>query len=294
MIDARGSVGSTADSALSSAAMSRGQNLKRTLKRRLQGAGLLDFARLGVQLTSMALDVRRLPTSVAALPWFVRTWREYAALAGTAPRVIDAYPCLTDRHESAGAASGHYFHQDLWAARKVFESRVTEHVDVGSRMDGFAAHVASFTKLVYVDIRPLTVQGHPNITARTGSVLDLPFDDRSLRSLSCLHVVEHVGLGRYGDPLDPRGTLKALAELQRVVAPGGDLYLGLPVGRERVCFNAHRVHAPCTVLDAMNRLELVEFSAVNDAGDLERNTTPEQFAGADYACGLFHLHRRRG
>ena len=57
-------------------------------------------------------------------------------------------------------------------------------------------------------------------------------------------MAEHIGLGRYGDPLDPLGTRKAAAELQRVLAPGGQLLFSLPVGRPRVEFNAHRVHDP--------------------------------------------------
>lgn len=253
---------------------------------------MLDLARLGLQASALVLDLRKLPSTAASLPWFVRSWREYAAMSGESPRVRDAMPCLTDRGDSAGAASGHYFHQDLWAARKVHASGVASHVDVGSRVDGFVAHVASFTEVTYVDLRPLEAKGHPHIKARVGTVLGLPFDDRSVRSLSCLHVIEHIGLGRYGDPLDPDGTLKALAELQRVLAPGGDLYVGVPVGRERVCFNAHRVVSPRTVLRALGELELVEFSAVDDRGDLARDARPDDFEGADYSCGLFHLTRR--
>ena len=192
---------------------------------------------------------------------------------------------------SAGSASGHYFHQDLWAARKVHASGVAEHIDVGSRVDGFVAHVAAFADVVYVDLRPLEARGHEHIKARVGTVLGLPFADRSVRSLSCLHVIEHVGLGRYGDPLDPDGSRKALAELQRVVAEGGSLYLGVPVGRERVCFNAHRVLAPRTIVRALDELTLVEFSAVNDAGDLVRDARPDDFETADYGCGLYHFIR---
>lgn len=272
--------------------MSGTTGFRQSVKRGLHATGLLDLARLGMQVSGMVLDLRKLPGTVAGLPWFVRSWREYAAMGGAAPRVSDAYPCLDDRGDSAGSASGHYFHQDLWAARKVHASGVAEHVDVGSRVDGFVAHVASFTDVVYVDLRPLEARGHPNIKARVGTVLGLPFDDRAVRSLSCLHVIEHIGLGRYGDPLDPHGSLKALAELQRVVAAGGDLYLGVPVGRERVCFNAHRVLSPRTILGAMNELSLVEFSGVDDRGDLVRDTEPSAFENADYACGLFHFTRR--
>lgn len=272
--------------------MSGTTGFRGAVKRGLHAAGLLDLARLGMQVSGLALDLRKLPSTAAALPWFVRSWREYSSMGGASPRVRDAYPCLTDRDDSAGSASGHYFHQDLWAARKVHDSGAAEHVDVGSRVDGFVAHVASFTEVTYVDLRPLEAKGHPHIRARVGTVLDLPFEDRAVRSLSCLHVIEHIGLGRYGDPLDPEGSLKALTELQRVVAPGGDFYLGVPVGRERVCFNAHRVLSPRTVLRTMDELSLKEFSAVDDHGDLHRDAEPSAFEGADYACGLFHFTRR--
>ena len=272
--------------------MSATAGFRHAVKSGLRAAGMLDLARLGVQLSSLVLDLRRLPSTVTSLPWFVRSWRAYEALGGAALRVRDVQPCLDDRGDSAGSASGHYFHQDLWAARKVHASGVAEHVDVGSRVDGFVAHVAAFTDVVYVDLRPLEAKGHAHIKARVGTVLALPFDDRAVRSLSCLHVIEHIGLGRYGDPLDPDGSRKALAELQRVVAVGGDLYLGVPIGRERVCFNAHRVLSPRTVLGALDELTLVEFSAVDDAGDLVRDARPDDFERADYSCGLFHLTRR--
>src|SRR3954454_20739809 len=111
----------------------------------------------------------------------------------------------------------HYFFQDIWAARRVAERRPPRHVDVGSRVDlvGFLTAIAPVT---FVDIRPLEadVEGLESVA---GSVLSLPFEDGSLPSVSCLHVAEHIGLGRYGDPLDPGGTRKAADELQRVLAP---------------------------------------------------------------------------
>jgi SAM-dependent methyltransferase len=119
-----------------------------------------------------------------------------------------------------------------------------------------------------------------------GSVLDLPFADGSLESVSCLHVAEHIGLGRYGDPLDPLGTRNAAAELRRVLAPGGQLLFSLPVGRPRVESNAHRVHDPLEVRSWFADLELVEFAGVDDAQVFRRHRSLDELAGSTYACGM--------
>ncbi len=235
-------------------------------------------------------ELRTLPAVLAEVPWFLRTRREYKRRTGERVPVLDTHPAFLDRRASAGSAKGHYFHQDLWAARRVFESRAPEHIDVGSRVDGFVAHCACFTKVTYVDIRALDANV-TNLRSVVGSVVALPYADRSVASLSSLHVVEHVGLGRYGDPVDPDGSMNAMRELARVVAPGGNLYFGIPVGRERVCFNAHRVLSPHTVRSAFSSLELVSFAGVDDRGDLVDPARLEDFEHAEYACGLFHFRR---
>jgi hypothetical protein len=106
-----------------------------------------------------------------------------------------------------------------------------------------------------------------------------------------LHVIEHIGLGRYGDPLDPQGSVKAALELQRVVSRGGSLYLSLPVGRERICFNAHRVHSPLSILKMFPQLKLINFSMVNDNGEYVENAAVENAVEFEYGCGLFHFRK---
>ncbi len=193
------------------------------------------------------LDIDRLVTAPRGYRQFFADLRRYRKLAPDASvSLAEAYPQIHDR-TATSAIDSHYFHQDVWAARQVAELRPRRHVDVGSRVD-YVGFLTAITAITFVDIRPLDVDIE-GLTSVAGSILDMPFEDRSLPSVSCLHVAEHVGLGRYGDPLDPDGTRKAASELQRVLAPGGHLLFSGPVGQPRTCFNAHRVHAPRDVVE---------------------------------------------
>lgn len=138
-----------------------------------------------------------------------------------------------------------------------------------------------------MDIRPLHARVQNPIPI-SGSIIRLPFADNSVDSLSCLHVAEHLGLGRYGDPLDPNGTQKGIKELIRILAKGGRLYFSIPLGLPRVCFNAHRIHSPQQILDYFGNLELVDFSGVNK-GSYHKNISPCKFSDAGYACGYFEF-----
>ncbi len=230
--------------------------------------------------------------AAATLPGAVRYMRDrraYRAMPGAERlRWRDAFPKVTDRVLSSPFDS-HYLYQDTWAAQRVAEIGPVRHVDVGSRVD-LVCFLTAITPVTFVDIRPLEaeIEGLESIV---GSVLDLPYDDRSLPSVSCLHVAEHIGLGRYGDPLDPAGTRRAAAELQRVIAPAGHLLFSLPVGRRRVCFNAHRIHDPHDVRGFFDELELVEFAGVDDAGRFRRHRGLDELVGQSYACGMFLLRR---
>jgi SAM-dependent methyltransferase len=228
-------------------------------------------------------------TRYRGLRRYARDRRAYRKLPGAEPfRRYDDNPQLTDWLPTT-PYDAHYLHQDAWAARELFRMRVTSHVDVGSRVS-FVAGIAAFTQATFVDIRPLDA-AVPGLKSIAGSVLDLPFSDRSVTSLSCLHVAEHIGLGRYGDPLDPLGTRKAAKELSRVLAPGGTLLFSLPVGEPRTNFNAHRVHDPRVIPELFGDLRMDGFMAVDDQGRFREDVTPDDLAGATWSCGLYRFVR---
>ncbi|MDE3151083.1 MAG: DUF268 domain-containing protein [Gemmatimonadota bacterium] len=238
------------------------------------------------------LDLRVLATRLARLPRYRRERRRFAELARRSAHPIpfgDPYPILTDYAQQAGVAAGQYFHQDLWAARKVFARRPARHVDVGSRLDGFVAHLLTFMDVTAVDVRPLDSPVRGLTFVRQDATEMAGFADGSIESLSCLNAVEHFGLGRYGDPLAVDAWADALRAFARVLAPGGRLYLGVPIGRERVAFNAHRVFHARTIVAELRALRLLSFSAVDDADRFVENARLDAFDDAALACGLFEF-----
>lgn len=236
-----------------------------------------------------AVAAANMTSALLRLPAYVRAWREYERLNGGASlRLRDADPRLLDR-VSRSPFDAHYVHQAIWAAERIFSDPPSEHVDVGSQLL-FVGMLSTKVPVTFVDIRPPELRV-AHFVPLEGDIVDLPFPDRTVASLSCLHVVEHVGLGRYGDTLNPRGSREALLELKRVLMPDGRLFLSLPVGKPRVCFNAHRVHDPHHVVNALDGLELIEFSAVNDAGAFVPNASLSETADSTYACGLFLFRR---
>jgi len=226
------------------------------------------------------------------LPRFFRDLARYRRLnerPSLRVRWRDAFPILSDMSDNAGTTGGHYFHQDLWAARKIYQAQPAQHLDIGSRIDGFIAHLLSFRDVTVVDIRPLSshIAGLTFLQDDASELRNL-LDD-SVASISTLHAAEHFGLGRYTDPVDPTACFRFMAALQRVLAPGGRLYFSVPVGRERVEFNAHRVFAPETILTNFSGLQLISFSYVGDDGNLYEDRDPLAMPPSELACGLFEF-----
>lgn len=200
----------------------------------------------------------------------------------------ESYPCLTDWIAHT-PFDPHYFYTNGWAMRRIIVTAPRYHVDVASQTI-FANLLGGVIPVVFVDYRPLETR-LSGLQCMGGSLLSLPFVDRSIPSLSCLHVIEHIGLGRYGDPLDPQGTRKAARELARVLAPSGNLFLATPVGRPRLCFNAHRVHGAEIIREMFAPLDLVEFSGIHDDGRFVERVEMAEFRDSQYACGLYWFRR---
>jgi hypothetical protein len=205
--------------------------------------------------------------------------------------IASTYPIYDDFNKQAGTASGHYFHQDLLVATFINRANPARHIDVGSSIEGFVAHVASYREIEVFDIRPLQNIGHNQIRFVQGNLMEL---DPSLGgicdSLSCLHALEHFGLGRYGDPIDPMGHLKGFNNFHKMLKSGGTLFFpNWKIGRSLQC---HRIFDPTDILGWSKGLfELIRFDYVDDAGNLRCNVTLSPPPAVSYGCGIYTLRK---
>lgn len=210
------------------------------------------------------------------------------------PELVPAWTervlCLDDRTPQT-PFDRHYVYHTAWATRQLARHRPLEHVDISSSIY-FVALASAIVPIRHYDYRPPPLV-LPSLEVAAADLMALPFADGSLDSLSCMHVIEHVGLGRYGDPLDPRGDIKAAAELCRALAPGGRFYFVAPVGRLKVAFNGHRIYDFATVRSLFPDLNLEEWALVPDDPliGLIDHPAPDLIDAQHYACGCFAFRK---
>ena len=209
------------------------------------------------------------------------------------------YAILTDKFDEGGTMKGHYFHQDLYVARLINLAKPVKHLDIGSRADGFIAHVASFREIELIDIRAIKSKVK-NIVFRQADLMELPTDMTDYcDSVSSLHAIEHFGLGRYGDPINYYGHIKAINNITKILKNGGVFYFSVPIGPQRIEFNAHRVFSVEYLVNILSQnFEIRSFSYVDDKGDFFENAllTSENMIsdfGCHYGCGIFTLIKNK-
>lgn len=249
---------------------------------------------------SIKKRIRKIPGSVPfymfarrllALPWFISDYFSFKKALKKDSRFSVSFknltPVLIDK-TSVTQFEPHYVYHPAWAARIIAKNKPKKHVDIASILQ-FSTIVSAFVPVEFYDYRP-AILNLSSYTSGHADLTNLHFESDSIESLSCMHTVEHVGLGRYGDPIDPEGDKKAAAELARVLAPGGTLIFVTPVGKPKIAFNAHRIYAYQQVLDLFPGLTLKEFSLVPDnfraEGFLE-GAEPALVEKQDWGCGCF-------
>jgi len=206
-------------------------------------------------------NIKRWQNEIVNWNKFWKSYGQYQKLASEKESILlqNLYPCLDDDSVET-YIEPIYFYQDCWAFEKIVQQHPSKHIDIGSHHK-YVALLSKVLPVTMVDIRPLSLP-LKNLNFKEGSILNLPFEDNSIESLSSLCVVEHIGLGRYGDSLDPSGSEKAMLEIQRVLKSGGYCYFSVPIlgNINTVFFNAHRSFSEnyiencfslCKVIDKM-------------------------------------------
>lgn len=239
--------------------------------------------------------------NIKNLAWFLKDYNKIKRQKSIDPTFPfgDWYPILSDKKAAGGVMSGHYFHQDLLVSQRIFINKPTKHIDIGSRVDGFVAHVAAFREIEVFDIRPISSKSHPNIRFIQADLMQLNENlENYTDSISCLHVIEHFGLGRYNDPIDYLGHLKGLNNIYKILMPKGKFYFSTPIGPQRIEFNAHRVFSLKYILDyILNYYDIIAFSWVDDQGELHTNhilsqSDVESNLGCVLGCAIFELIKK--
>jgi len=252
------------------------------------------------KLIHYGFDARQFFSSIKTPTWFYRDLQNLKIQKDqdTTFEISKLYPIYNDRHAQGGVMNGAYFHQDLYVARKIFESNPINHLDIGSRTDGFIAHVASFRKIEIIDIRDINSKVK-NINFRKADLMQLPEDlVDSFNSISSLNVIEHFGLGRYNDPIDYWGYLKAIHNITKILKHGGIFYFSVPIGHQRIEFNAHRIFSIDYLLSIFSKeYNLLSYSYIDDAGDFHEEVELTDHGiknnfGCTYGCGIFILSKK--
>jgi len=235
--------------------------------------------------------------NLKALKWYNKDYSKFKEQlsAGNDFPLGKKWPILHDKFSEGGTMTGHYFHQDLLVAKRLFVAKPVKHVDVGSRVDGFVAHVAVFREIEIFDIRPAV--------SKVKNIKFIQADFMKLRqeligytdSISSLHAIEHFGLGRYNDPIDVDGHLKGLESIYHCLKKGGKFYFSVPIGPQRVEFNAQRVFSIEYLLKLFkDKYSINSFSFVDDKGDLHESVELKESDiqnnfGCECGCGIFEM-----
>jgi hypothetical protein len=236
------------------------------------------------------INPKQLFYSLFGLPRYIRDFLNFRKKYQGS---IELMPCLHDWFEEGGSTKTEYFWQDLYVAKKINEAKPSKHVDIGSRVDGFVAHVASFREIEIFDIRQITYE-IPNIVFKQADLMKPLIDYIDYcDSLSCLHALEHFGLGRYGDNVNVDGYKLGLVNMTKILKQNGTFYLSTPIGLEKVAFNAHRIFNPVELRIILGDIgfELKEFAWFDEdkkiirSEDIDNDLT--RLSHTTYALGIF-------
>jgi len=272
-------------------------SVKSFLKNSKRSINKYTYLHWGIQLLSGTLS----SSHYRSLKQDMKTLIQQSATSEVAFPISNLYPCYQDKADNAGSLMLHYFYQDIYVAQQILKNNPARHVDIGSRIDGFIAHVATFREIEVFDIRPLDI-AIPHIKFTQADLMNLDKDQHACSdSVSCLHALEHFGLGRYGDPICFDGYLIGFNNIASLLKPEGRLYFSVPMGKQRIEFHAHRVFSLRYLLQLVSGYYTIEsFSYVNDKNMFFADINLDTLADAEidnnlncnFGCAIFVLIKK--
>ena len=250
----------------------------------------IKLRRLYIFIQTFGIDLKK----ILNLLYLKKYIKDYFLFKKKGGKVKNIYISLENFKNEAFEFKNQFFHSDLLISQKIFENNPTNHLDIGSRIDGLVSHLASFRSLDFADIRNVDLKPHKNINYKKIDIGDENLViSKKYFSISSVGVLGHVGLGRYGDKIDPNGHLKAFKNISNLTENTGILYLMVPVGIEGTEFNSHRVFNASFIVNCLKDLnfDLIEFNHVDDFGDLHLNTNIENTKNLNFGGGIFTLRK---
>ena len=233
------------------------------------------------------IDLRKLIFSLPNYILFFNDFIKYKKIENKfTVKYTDIYPQIHDKTKFT-SFDRHYIYHLAWAARILKKTNPDIHIDISSSLY-FCSIVSAFIPVKFYDFRPAKLE-LSNLSSEHADLTNLTFESNSIKSLSCMHTVEHVGLGRYGDPIDPDGDIKAINELKRVLAVNGNLIFVVPIGKPKIMYNAHRIYSYNQIIDYFKEFKLLDFSLVPDDKNsgFINNASKEIADKQNYGCGCF-------
>ena len=248
--------------------------------------------RVYIYLTTFGIDLKKTYYLIKYLFKFLKDLSNFKKKGG---RVKNIYPFFENFTFNSSEFKNQFFHSDLLIAQKIYVQNPKNHLDIGSRIDGLVSHVASFRILDFIDIRSVDINPHKNIKTIKMDIIDNEIkNQKKYTSISSVGVIGHIGLGRYGDKIDPEGHLKAINNICNLCESNGVIYIMVPVGKNGVEFNSHRVFNPNEIVDLFknNNCNLIEFHLVDDYGELKIDFDPKEAVNLNFGGGIFIFKKK--
>lgn len=157
---------------------------------------------------------------------------------------IELIPRLNDHNQIAGGYENEYFITDLFISQYISKESpgIESLLDVGSRVDGLVSHISCFREITIIDIRDVPSKFKNIKSMKLDMTQNFKMNGRKkYDAITSNHAIEHFGLGRYGDPVDFNGHIKAIKNIHKLLKEEGLFILGVPYSKEnKIFFDCHR------------------------------------------------------